>query len=42
MALVDGKGPPDIGALPFAKAFVRDYAGKCITSPTDIGAYVVP
>lgn len=40
--LVDGKGPPDISALPFAKLFVRDYAGKCISSPTDIGAYVVP
>jgi hypothetical protein len=42
VALVDGKGPPDISALPFAKLFVRDYAGRCISSPTDIGAYVVP
>jgi hypothetical protein len=42
VALVDGKGPPDLGLLPFAAAFVRDYAGNCLTMPTDIGAFVVP
>ncbi|MFT3768888.1 MAG: hypothetical protein QM820_25885 [Minicystis sp.] len=41
-ALVDGKGPPDIGAMPFASVFVRDYAGKCLTLPADIGAISVP
>lgn len=41
-ALVDGKGPPDIGGLPFAETFVRDAKGACITLPTDIGAIAVP
>ena len=42
VGLVDGKGPPDIGALPFASLFVRDHAGKCISLPADIGAIDVP
>ncbi len=41
-ALVDGKGPPDIAAIPFSNVFVLDFAGKCVTTPTDIGALVVP
>lgn len=41
-ALVDGKGPPDLGGLPFAAAFTRDFAGACITAPTDIGAIAAP
>jgi hypothetical protein len=40
--LVDGKGPPDIGSLPFAKLFVQDHAGKCVALPMDIGAIDVP
>jgi hypothetical protein len=40
--LVDGKGPPDIGALPFADAFVRDAKGACLSLPADIGAIAVP
>lgn len=42
VALVDGKGPPDLDALPFAPLFVRDAAGACITAPGDIGAFEVP
>lgn len=40
--LVDGKGPPDLAGLPFSGAFVRDFAGACITAPGDIGAFEVP
>jgi hypothetical protein len=40
--LVDGKGPPDIGGLPFANTFVRDAKGACISLPADIGAIAVP
>ncbi len=42
VALVDGKGPPDLEGLPFAGVFVRDAAGACITQPGDIGAFEVP
>ncbi|UQA58504.1 hypothetical protein [Polyangium aurulentum] len=42
VALVDGKGPPDIGSLPFANAFVQDANGACMKQPTDIGAISVP
>ncbi len=43
VTLVDGKGPPDIGALPFANTFVQDASGACIPSlPADIGAISVP
>jgi hypothetical protein len=42
VALVDGKGPPDIGSLPFSSAFVEDASGKCFTLPGDIGALAVP
>lgn len=41
-ALVDGKGPSDLGGLPFADRFVRDFAGACLDAPSDIGAIVVP
>ncbi|HZF50997.1 MAG TPA: hypothetical protein VE093_20195 [Polyangiaceae bacterium] len=41
-ALVEGKGPPDIGDLPFASSFVRDAKGACIKLPADIGAIAVP
>lgn len=40
--LVDGKGPPDIGSLPFAGAFVRDHEGACVSLPADLGAIAVP
>lgn len=40
--LVDGKGPPDLGALPFAALFVQDAAGECFAEPRDIGAISVP
>jgi hypothetical protein len=39
--VVAGKGPPDLGSLPFSDLFVRDYDGNCITMPSDIGARVV-
>lgn len=42
VALVDGKGPPDLGGLPFAAAFVRDFTGACMHEPGDIGAIAVP
>jgi len=42
VALVDGKGPQDLGAIPFANVFLRDFAGNCMKTPTDIGALVVP
>jgi len=41
-ALVDGKGPPDLTEIPFSNVFVRDYAGKCLQAPLDIGALAVP
>lgn len=40
--LVDGKGPTDLGALPFADLFTLDAAGACMQSPPDIGAVAVP
>jgi hypothetical protein len=40
--LVDGKGPPDIGGLPFADVFVHDAKGACLSLPADIGAIAVP
>jgi len=42
IALVDGKGPPHIGSLPFAGTFTRDHAGKCVSLPADLGAIAVP
>ncbi len=42
VALVDGKGPPDLGGLPFAEFFTMDAAGACVQAPTDIGAIAVP
>ena len=42
VALVDGKGPPDLDGLPFAGLFVRDAAGACVQQPVDIGAFEVP
>lgn len=42
LALVDGKGPPDLAALPFASLFTLDAAGACTQSPPDIGAFTVP
>jgi hypothetical protein len=42
VALVDGKGPPDVGSLPFAVWFVRDALGRCVDVPLDIGAVEVP
>lgn len=42
VALVDGKGPPDLDGVPFAGVFVRDAAGACIQEPGDIGAFEVP
>lgn len=42
VALVDGKGPPDLGALPFADVFVQDAVGACVQQPPDIGAIDVP
>lgn len=42
LALVDGKGPPDLAGLPFADLFVRDAAGACLQQPPDLGAFEVP
>lgn len=42
LALVNGKGPPTISALPLASKLVRGFGGKCLEVPGDIGAYVVP
>ena len=42
VALVDGKGPPDLAGLPFAATFLTDAAGACVQQPPDIGAFDVP
>jgi hypothetical protein len=42
LALVDGKGPPDLAGFPFADLFVRDAAGACLQQPPDLGAFEVP
>jgi len=42
MALVDGKGPRDRDALPFAGTFTQDHPGKCVSLPADRGAIAVP
>ncbi|HEY0136469.1 MAG TPA: hypothetical protein VGB85_20445, partial [Nannocystis sp.] len=42
VALVDGKGPPDLAGLPFAATFTKDAAGACVQQPPDIGAFDVP
>jgi hypothetical protein len=42
VALVDGKGPPDLEGLPFSEVFKIDAAGACVAAPRDIGAIDVP
>lgn len=42
VALVDGKGPPDLEGLPFSEVFTIDAAGACVAAPRDIGAIDVP